>query len=210
MPSISQKWWKSVIQSYKNSINWFMRHLTRQIMTYTIRVRIQSHKEHFRFGYVYDKHIIYVGHARKIGYDLNLCHQWCTLCQQNIGINSKQNSFSFELTRNSILGQTKTHLFKQNRIFGRFSWAILTARVCQLYPNANASQIIQKFYHTWNCHSPFNAIMLSDTYENMSEIKVWDPYEQQSTDPLDVCMSSPLSSLPWIHRTMSQFLRFKS
>ncbi len=59
-------------------------------------------------------------HARKIGYDLNLCHQWCTLCQQNIGINSKQNSFSFELTRNSILGQTKTHLFKQNRIFGRY------------------------------------------------------------------------------------------
>ena len=66
---------------------------------------------------------------------------------------------------------------------GGVSWAILTARVCQLYPKQNAAQIVQNFflfYHIWNFGTPLKAITLCPIvrHEEMPSIKVWDPNDQ--------------------------------
>merc|ERR1712048_813966 len=54
-----------------------------------------------------------------------------------------------------------------------------------LYPNANASMIVQNFflfYHIWNFGSPLKAITLCNIvqHEDMPSIKVWDPNDQST------------------------------
>eukprot|EP00003_Mantamonas_plastica_P017224 TRINITY_DN2867_c0_g1_i1.p1 TRINITY_DN2867_c0_g1~~TRINITY_DN2867_c0_g1_i1.p1 ORF type:complete len:159 (-),score=14.89 TRINITY_DN2867_c0_g1_i1:19-495(-) len=39
---------------------------------------------------------------------------------------------------------------------GGVSWAMLTARICQLYPNAAPSQIILRFFIIWDCTLRFH------------------------------------------------------
>jgi len=64
---------------------------------------------------------------------------------------------------------------------GGVSWALLTARVCQLYPNAAAGHILQKFfvfYDFWKWPSP---ILLTSIQKDQSlGLEVWDP----SVNPL--------------------------
>mmetsp|Transcript_113006 Transcript_113006/g.225017 ORF Transcript_113006/g.225017 Transcript_113006/m.225017 type:complete len:561 (+) Transcript_113006:127-1809(+) len=64
--------------------------------------------------------------------------------------------------------------------FGGITWALLVARVCQLYPNYAPSQLVSRFfrlYDQWNWSKP---VMLCDIVDpasmpGMSAFKVWNP-----------------------------------
>ncbi|WAR19443.1 PAPOG-like protein [Mya arenaria] len=59
---------------------------------------------------------------------------------------------------------------------GGVSWAMLVARVCQLYPNADPSTLLQKFfmvYSKWEWPQPVLLTELSQ--ENKLNFAVWDP-----------------------------------
>ena len=58
---------------------------------------------------------------------------------------------------------------------GGVSWAILVARICQLYPNACASTIVHKFFLVLNKWAWPNPIMLKVFDENVLNMPVWDP-----------------------------------
>lgn len=69
---------------------------------------------------------------------------------------------------------------------GGVAWAILTARVCQLYPNYLPNQIIHKFfkvYMLWNWKYPvvINKIKQPVNVPGLMMFKVWDP----KTNPQD-------------------------
>jgi len=58
---------------------------------------------------------------------------------------------------------------------GGISWAILTARTCQLYPKATASTIVNKLFFVfsdWQWPKPVLLVALSD---NDLGLQVWDP-----------------------------------
>eukprot|EP00483_Globobulimina_turgida_P004185 UN04193 len=93
----------------------------------------------------------------------------------------------FRLSLRAIRYWAKQRGIYSNKLgyLGGVSWAILIGRVCQLYPNANSSQIVQNFflfYHIWNFGTPLKAITLCNIvqHEDMPSIKVWDPNDQQS------------------------------
>lgn len=71
---------------------------------------------------------------------------------------------------------------------GGVSWAILTARTCQLYPNAAASTIVQKLFFifsTWEWPKPVLLVALCD---NKLGLQVWDP----RTNPSDKYHQMPI------------------
>lgn len=61
---------------------------------------------------------------------------------------------------------------------GGVSWAILTAQVCQLYPNASASKILEKFfvlYQQWKWPSP---VTLNEPKKNAElNLPIWNAKE---------------------------------
>ncbi|CRH00882.1 poly(A) polymerase PAP, putative [Plasmodium relictum] len=72
---------------------------------------------------------------------------------------------------------------------GGISWALLTAKVCQLYPNYNISQLICKFfrvYSIWNWKYPvlIKSIKKSNI-EGLKNFPIWDP-EKNIKDKLHV------------------------
>ncbi|KAK2197032.1 bifunctional Poly(A) polymerase [Babesia duncani] len=63
---------------------------------------------------------------------------------------------------------------------GGVAWAILTARICQMYPNYLASQIVQKFFRVYAIWNWKFAVMLYKIKEvpklpGFLSFKVWDP-----------------------------------
>ncbi|KAI9011184.1 polymerase [Gaertneriomyces semiglobifer] len=59
--------------------------------------------------------------------------------------------------------------------FGGVAWAILVARVCQLYPNAAAGAIVSKFFrimHKWAWPQP---VLLRQIEEGPLAVRVWNP-----------------------------------
>lgn len=69
---------------------------------------------------------------------------------------------------------------------GGVAWAMLTARICQLYPNATASTIVCKFFvifSRWNWPDP---VLLKPIEHGTLDLPVWDP---------EVCPSTCLSAL---------------
>ncbi|KAI8826949.1 Poly(A) polymerase central domain-containing protein [Fimicolochytrium jonesii] len=59
--------------------------------------------------------------------------------------------------------------------FGGVAWAILVARVCQLYPNAAAGAIVSKFFrimHKWAWPQP---VLLKHIEEGPLAVRVWNP-----------------------------------
>ncbi|KAI8910236.1 Poly(A) polymerase central domain-containing protein [Gorgonomyces haynaldii] len=59
--------------------------------------------------------------------------------------------------------------------FGGVAWAIVTARVCQLYPNAAAGAIVSKFFrimHQWEWPVP---VLLKAIEEGPLSVRVWNP-----------------------------------
>lgn len=58
---------------------------------------------------------------------------------------------------------------------GGVAWAMLTARVCQLYPNACAASIVNRFFrimYQWNWPQP---ILLKHLEDGPLEVRVWNP-----------------------------------
>lgn len=66
---------------------------------------------------------------------------------------------------------------------GGVAWALLTARICQLFPNANDATIVGRFfmlYSTWNWPQP---VLLKPIESGPLSVPVWNP---------DVCPYSQL------------------
>ncbi|KAF8514857.1 polymerase, partial [Hysterangium stoloniferum] len=58
---------------------------------------------------------------------------------------------------------------------GGVAWAMLVARICQLYPNAVAGGIISRFFtiiHQWNWPQP---VLLKQIEEGPLNVRVWNP-----------------------------------
>eukprot|EP00927_Polykrikos_kofoidii_P064666 TRINITY_DN6013_c0_g1_i3.p1 TRINITY_DN6013_c0_g1~~TRINITY_DN6013_c0_g1_i3.p1 ORF type:complete len:877 (+),score=173.62 TRINITY_DN6013_c0_g1_i3:168-2633(+) len=70
--------------------------------------------------------------------------------------------------------------------FGGIAWALMVARVCQLYPNFCASQMVNRFFRVfdmWDCPRPVMLCEIKDpqTVPGMTSVKVWNP----KTNPAD-------------------------
>lgn len=58
---------------------------------------------------------------------------------------------------------------------GGVAWAMLVARVCQLYPNAAAATIVSKFFRIlqqWNWPQP---VLLKQIEDGPLQVRVWNP-----------------------------------
>jgi poly(A) polymerase len=58
---------------------------------------------------------------------------------------------------------------------GGVAWAMMVARVCQLYPNATAAVVVNKFFQImsrWNWPQP---ILLKQIEDGPLQVRVWNP-----------------------------------
>ncbi|KAK4985168.1 hypothetical protein LTR28_002202, partial [Elasticomyces elasticus] len=80
---------------------------------------------------------------------------------------------------------------------GGIAWALMVARVCQLYPQATGSIIISKFFHimkTWPWPMP---VMLKDIEGGPLQVRVWNP-QVSCTGTVNVEQHSPrFTDLSW-------------
>jgi poly(A) polymerase len=55
------------------------------------------------------------------------------------------------------------------------NWAILVARVCQLYPNACPSMLVMKFFTVYEMWRWPNPVILKPIEEGSLGLTIWDP-----------------------------------
>jgi len=91
---------------------------------------------------------------------------------------------NFRMTLRAIKLWAKNHAIYSNVLgfLGGVSWAMLVARICQLYPNAVAATLVQKFfliYSKWAWPQP--VLLRQMPTENKLGFTIWDP----RTNPAD-------------------------
>ena len=103
---------------------------------------------------------------------------------------------TFRLTLRAIKLWAKKHGILSNVLgyLGGISWALMVARVCQLYPNAAPSTMVQKFFLTylnWNWPQP---VLIKKPEQTGFGFPVWDP--RQNTKDRFHCMPIITSAYP--------------
>ncbi|XP_034555145.1 poly(A) polymerase beta-like isoform X1 [Notolabrus celidotus] len=93
-------------------------------------------------------------------------------------LRSVPNVFNFRLTLRAIKLWAKRRGIYSNMMgfLGGVSWAMMVARVCQLYPNATASTLVNKFfkmYEMWEWPIP---IVLKKTVDCGLKFPIWNPW----------------------------------
>ncbi|GMH21379.1 hypothetical protein Nepgr_023221 [Nepenthes gracilis] len=58
---------------------------------------------------------------------------------------------------------------------GGINWALLVARICQLYPNALPNMLVSRFFRVYTQWRWPNPVMLCDIEEGSLGLQVWDP-----------------------------------
>lgn len=98
-------------------------------------------------------------------------------------LNQVPDKDTFRLTLRAIKLWAKKHGIYSNVLgyLGGVSWAMLTARVCQLYPNADSSTLVQKFFmvfYKWQWPQP---VLLKKPADIPGlGFPVWDPRQNVS------------------------------
>lgn len=58
---------------------------------------------------------------------------------------------------------------------GGVSWALLVARICQLYPNAAPSTLVSRFFRVYEQWKWPNPVLLNTIADGNLGLKVWNP-----------------------------------
>lgn len=58
---------------------------------------------------------------------------------------------------------------------GGVAWAMLVARICQLYPNAVSATIVDKFFHIYSQWSWPQPVLLKQIEDGPLQVRVWNP-----------------------------------
>ncbi|CAI8619973.1 unnamed protein product [Vicia faba] len=58
---------------------------------------------------------------------------------------------------------------------GGINWALLVARICQLYPNALPNMLVSRFFRVYTQWRWPNPVMLCEIREGSLGLKIWDP-----------------------------------
>uniref|UniRef100_A0A8C3KGE1 Poly(A) polymerase n=1 Tax=Calidris pygmaea TaxID=425635 RepID=A0A8C3KGE1_9CHAR len=87
------------------------------------------------------------------------------------------NKENFRLTLRAIKLWAKRRGIYSNILgfLGGVSWAMLVARTCQLYPNALASTLVNKFFLVFSKWEWPNPVLLKQPEESNLNLPVWDP-----------------------------------
>ncbi|NWY59446.1 PAPOG polymerase, partial [Chionis minor] len=87
------------------------------------------------------------------------------------------NKENFRLTLRAIKLWAKRRGIYSNMLgfLGGVSWAMLVARTCQLYPNALASTLVNKFFLVFSKWEWPNPVLLKQPEESNLNLPVWDP-----------------------------------
>ncbi|KFP42817.1 Poly(A) polymerase gamma, partial [Chlamydotis macqueenii] len=87
------------------------------------------------------------------------------------------NKENFQLALHAIKLWAKRRGIYSNMLgfLGGVSWAMLVARTCQLYPNALASTLVNKFFLVFSKWEWPKPVLLKEPEESSLNLPVWDP-----------------------------------
>ncbi|XP_040898818.1 poly(A) polymerase type 3-like [Toxotes jaculatrix] len=100
------------------------------------------------------------------------------------------NVYNFRLALRTIKLWAKRHNIYSNKLgfLGGVSWAILVARVCQLFPNATASTLVTKFFKIYSMWVWSVPVCLREVKDCRYNLPFWDP----RVNPSDRCHIMPI------------------